>query len=242
MDERSVLVTGALRGIGRAIAVRLGQEGYHVVLNYRRGREDAASALKAEIEETGGSADIICFDISDREGAREAMEGYLSSKPMFWGIVLNAGICSDNVFAAMDGNQWDSVIHTNLDGFFNVLNPVMLPLCRKRQGRIVVVSSISGIIGNRGQVNYSASKAGLIGAVKALAAEVASRNITVNAVAPGIIETDMIEGLPLDEMMKVIPMKRLGKADDVAALVSFLLSEDAGYITRQVISVNGGMC
>lgn len=242
MSERSVLVTGSLRGIGRAIAVRLGHEGYHVVLNYRSGREDAASALKAEIEEAGGSADIICFDISDREGAREALEGYLASKPMFWGIVLNAGICSDNVFAAMDGNQWDSVMHTNLDGFFNVLNPVILPLCRKRQGRIVVISSVSGIIGNRGQVNYSASKAGLIGAVKALAAEVASRNITVNAVAPGIIETDMIEGLPVEEMLKVIPMNRFGKADDVAALVSFLLSDDAGYITRQVISVNGGMC
>ena len=156
--------------------------------------------------------------------------------------MLNAGICRDNVFAAMTGENWDDVIHTNLDGFFNVLSPIMLPLCRKRRGRIVAVSSVSGIIGNRGQVNYSASKAGIIGASKALAAELASRSITVNVIAPGIIETDMIEGIPVEEMLKAVPMKRLGKPEEIAALASFLLSEDAGYITRQVISVNGGLC
>ena len=142
----------------------------------------------------------------------------------------------------MTGENWDDVIHTNLDGFFNVLSPIMLPLCRKRHGRIVAVSSVSGIIGNRGQVNYSASKAGIIGASKALAAELASRSITVNVIAPGIIETDMIEGIPVEEMLKAVPMKRLGKPEEIAALASFLLSEDAGYITRQVISVNGGLC
>ena len=242
MGERSVLVTGSLRGIGRAIAVRLGREGYHVVLNCRKGRDEAAEELRDEIERIGGSADILYFDISSREEAKDAIEAYLSSHQVFWGVVLNAGICSDNIFAAMSGVQWDSVIHTNLDGFFNVLSPIILPLCRKRQGRIIAISSVSGVIGNKGQVNYSASKAGIIGAVKALATEVASRNITVNAIAPGVIETDMIADLPVDEMMKAIPMKKLGKADDIAAMVSFLLSDDAGYITRQVISINGGMC
>ena len=155
--------------------------------------------------------------------------------------MLNAGICRDNVFVAMDDSDWDDVIHTNLDGFYNVLKPVLMPMCKKRKGRIVVLSSVSGVMGNRGQVNYSASKAGLIGAVKALALELASRNITVNAVAPGVIETDMIQGLPVDEIKNMIPMKRLGKPDDIAAAVSFLISENAGYITRQVLSVNGGL-
>ena len=240
--DKSVLVTGAVRGIGRAIALRLASDGYNVVLNCRPGREEAAELLAEEIRNNGGSCSILPFDISSREGTRMAIEGYLADNPVFWGVVLNAGICRDNVFAAMTGENWDDVMHTNLDGFFNVLSPIMLPLCRKRRGRIVAVSSVSGIIGNRGQVNYSASKAGIIGASKALAAELASRSITVNVIAPGIIETDMIEGIPVEEMLKAVPMKRLGKPEEIAALASFLLSEDAGYITRQVISVNGGLC
>lgn len=236
-----VLVTGALRGIGRACCLRLARDGYEVVINYRGENGEKADDLRAEIERNGGSASLIKFDIADRDECRAALESYTESHGAFWGIVLNAGICRDNVFVAMDDSDWDDVIHTNLDGFYNVLKPVLMPMCKKRKGRIVVLSSVSGVMGNRGQVNYSASKAGLIGAVKALALELASRNITVNAVAPGVIETDMIQGLPVDEIKNMIPMKRLGKPDDIAAAVSFLISENAGYITRQVLSVNGGL-
>lgn len=236
-----VLVTGALRGIGRACCLRLARDGYEVVINYRGENGEKADELRAEIERDGGSASLIKFDIADRDECRTALESYTESHGAFWGIVLNAGICRDNVFVAMDDSDWDDVIHTNLDGFYNVLKPVLMPMCKKRKGRIVVLSSVSGVMGNRGQVNYSASKAGLIGAVKALALELASRNITVNAVAPGVIETDMIQGLPVDEIKNMIPMKRLGKPDDIAAAVSFLISENAGYITRQVLSVNGGL-
>ena len=236
-----VLVTGALRGIGRACCLRLARDGYEVVINYRGENGEKADELRAEIERDGGSASLIKFDIADRDECRAALESYTESHGAFWGIVLNAGICRDNVFVAMDDSDWDDVIHTNLDGFYNVLKPVLMPMCKKRKGRIVVLSSVSGVMGNRGQVNYSASKAGLIGAVKALALELASRNITVNAVAPGVIETDMIQGLPVDEIKNMIPMKRLGKPDDIAAAVSFLISENAGYITRQVLSVNGGL-
>lgn len=236
-----VLVTGALRGIGRACCLRLARDGYKVVINYRGENGEKADELRAEIERNGGSASLIKFDIADRDECRAALESYTESHGAFWGIVLNAGICRDNVFVAMDDSDWDDVIHTNLDGFYNVLKPVLMPMCKKRKGRIVVLSSVSGVMGNRGQVNYSASKAGLIGAVKALALELASRNITVNAVAPGVIETDMIQGLPVDEIKNMIPMKRLGKPDDIAAAVSFLISENAGYITRQVLSVNGGL-
>ncbi len=241
MDTKMVLVTGALRGIGRACCLRLARDGYKVVINYRGENGEKADELRAEIERNGGSASLIKFDIADRDECRAALESYTESHGAFWGIVLNAGICRDNVFVAMDDSDWDDVIHTNLDGFYNVLKPVLMPMCKKRKGRIVVLSSVSGVMGNRGQVNYSASKAGLIGAVKALALELASRNITVNAVAPGVIETDMIQGLPVDEIKNMIPMKRLGKPDDIAAAVSFLISENAGYITRQVLSVNGGL-
>lgn len=241
MDTKMVLVTGALRGIGRACCLRLARDGYKVVINYRGENGEKADELRAEIERDGGSASLIKFDIADRDECRTALESYTESHGAFWGIVLNAGICRDNVFVAMDDSDWDDVIHTNLDGFYNVLKPVLMPMCKKRKGRIVVLSSVSGVMGNRGQVNYSASKAGLIGAVKALALELASRNITVNAVAPGVIETDMIQGLPVDEIKNMIPMKRLGKPDDIAAAVSFLISENAGYITRQVLSVNGGL-
>lgn len=240
-EGKSVLVTGALRGIGRAISLRLCRDGYNVVLGYREGREEALEAFKAELAAEGLAADGLKLDIADRAQCKESLEGYIAEHPMFWGFVLNAGICRDNPFAAMDGDDWDSVLHTNLDGFYNVLSPLMLPFCKKRKGRIVVISSVSGIVGNRGQVNYSASKAGLIGAVKALATELAGRSITVNAIAPGIIRTDMIQGLPMEEMLKAVPMKRLGEPEEVAALCSFLLSSEAGYITRQVISINGGM-
>lgn len=243
MDKgKSVLVTGALRGIGRAVSLRLASEGYHVVLNCRKSSIDRAKALEEEIRGLGGQAGSIVFDIADREECRNAIEGYIQENGAFWGIVLNAGICRDNLLVAMDDDDWDSVIHTNLDGFYNVLRPAMMSMCKKRRGRVVAISSVSGVMGNKGQVNYSAAKAGLIGAAKALALEVATRNITVNVVAPGIIETDMIQGLLLDRLLEMVPMNRLGKPDEIASLVAFLLGDDAGYITRQVISINGGMC
>lgn len=238
--EKQVLVTGSSGGIGSSIARMAAKAGYQVVACYHS-HEERAKALQEEIREEGGTCEVLCFDISDRDETEKTLSGWISGHGAPWAVVCNAGLCRDNVFPAMDGNDWDEVIHTNLDGFFNVVHPLIMPMCRARKGRIVVMSSISGIVGNRGQVNYSASKAGLIGAAKALASEVASRSITVNCIAPGIIDTEMIQGLPLEEMQKLIPMKRLGTAEEVAALTLFLLSEQAGYITRQVISINGGM-
>ncbi|GAB1261596.1 3-oxoacyl-ACP reductase FabG [Aurantivibrio plasticivorans] len=240
--EKSVLVTGSSRGIGKAIALRLANEGYDIVVHCRSGL-NAAQAVQQEIEALGRRARILQFDIADRKQAGEALLADVEEHGAYYGVVCNAGLAADNAFPAMSGEEWDRVVHTNLDGFFNVLNPLTMPLVRRRKpGRIVVLSSVSGVMGNRGQVNYSASKAGLIGATKALALELAKRQITVNCVAPGLIETDMVEDVVLDEAMKMIPARRMGKPDEVAATVSFLLSEDAGYITRQVISVNGGMC
>jgi len=237
----SILVTGSSRGIGRAIALRLAQDGYSVAVHCRSQREQA-DAVVEEIIAGGGSGRVLQFDIADRDMARLALEKDLESHDAYYGLVLNAGVARDNAFPALSEQDWDSVLHTNLDGFFNVAHPVIMPMIRRRKpGRIVTLSSVSGITGNRGQVNYSASKAGIIGATKALAVELASRSITVNCVAPGLIETEMIENAPVDEVLKLIPMKRAGQPREVAAVVSFLMSEEASYITRQVISVNGGM-
>jgi 3-oxoacyl-[acyl-carrier protein] reductase len=238
--RKPVLVTGASKGIGKAVALRLGKEGFAVTVHYGRDRLGAES-VAAEIAHAGGIAEIIGFDITDRDVVRVALE--TRKGEAFWGVVVNAGIARDNAFPAIDGDSWDLVLRTNLDGFYNVLHPLVMPMIRRRDGgRIVTMSSVSGLVGNRGQVNYSASKAGIIGATKALALELAKRNITVNCIAPGIIETAMTENLPADEIKAAIPMRRLGKPEDVAALTAFLFSEDAGYITRQVISVNGGLC
>lgn len=238
--DKQVIVTGSSGGIGGSIARMAAKAGYRVVACYRS-HQDRAEALRDEILAGGGSCELLRFDIADRDGSRKVLEGWLEAHGAPWGVVCNAGLCRDNVFPAMDGDDWDQVVHTNLDGFYNVLRPLVMPMCRARKGRIVVMSSISGLVGNRGQVNYSASKAGLIGAAKALATELASRSITVNCIAPGIISTEMIKDLPVEEMVKMVPMKRLGRPEEVAALALFLLSEEAGYITRQVISVNGGM-
>jgi 3-oxoacyl-[acyl-carrier protein] reductase len=237
---KPVLVTGASKGIGKAIALRLGRDGFAVTVHYGRDRAGAES-VAADIARAGGNAEIIGFDIADRDAVRVALEA--RSGEAFWGVVVNAGIARDNAFPAIDGESWDLVLRTNLDGLYNVLHPLVMPMIRRREGgRIVTMSSVSGLVGNRGQVNYSASKAGIIGATKALALELAKRNITVNCIAPGIIETAMTENLPAEDLKAAIPMRRLGKPEDVAALTAFLFSDDAGYITRQVISVNGGLC
>lgn len=238
--EKKVLVTGASGGIGRAIALSAAAAGYKIVAHYNHGAEHAAS-LKSEIEHAGGRCSLIQFDISDRSDCAEKLEKWSEENGAFWGIVLNAGICRDNAFPALSDDDWDGVIHTNLDGFYNVLKPLVMPLCRKKNGRIITISSVSGVVGNRGQVNYSASKAGIIGATKALAVELASRKITVNCIAPGFIETEMIKDAPVEHILPTIPMGRAGTPEEVASLVVYLLSEGAGYITRQVISVNGGI-
>lgn len=237
----SILVTGASRGIGRAIALRLAAAGYCVVINYRSQQAQAEQVL-AQIVEAGGHARLLPFDVSERAASRAALEADIAEHGAYYGVVLNAGIASDGAFPALSESDWDRVIHTNLDGFYNVLNPVIMPMIRRRAaGRIVAMTSVSGLMGNRGQVNYSASKAGIIGAAKALAVELAGRKITVNCVAPGLIRTEMIAEAPLDEIMASIPAKRIGEPEEVAAAVEFLCSADAGYITRQVISINGGM-
>jgi 3-oxoacyl-[acyl-carrier protein] reductase len=240
MEPRSVLITGASRGIGRAVALAAAASGYEVVAHYHSS-EAAAFALEKEIKDLNGKVSLLRFDVSDREETRRILEGYNEQHGAFWGIVCNAGICADNAFPALSGDNWDKVLRTNLDGFYNVLHPLIMPLCRKKQGRILTIASVSGLIGNRGQVNYSASKAGIIGATRALAVELASRSITVNCIAPGIIETDMIKDAPLEMILPSIPMGRTGKPEEVAALALFLLSDAASYITRQVISVNGGL-
>jgi 3-oxoacyl-[acyl-carrier protein] reductase len=236
-----VLVTGASRGIGAAIAKRMARDGFRVAINYRE-REDAAEAIAAEIRESGGEADLLPFDISRREEVRTALELELKERDAFYGVVCNAGVHADHPFPGIDGEAWDSVLRTNLDGFYNVLHPLVMPMIRARNGgRIITMSSISGMVGNRGQVNYSASKAGIIGATRSLSLELAKRNITANSVAPGIIETEMTAALPLEDVTKMIPMRRVGSVEEVAATVSFLASDEASYITGQVISVNGGM-
>jgi 3-oxoacyl-[acyl-carrier protein] reductase len=240
LSEKKVLITGASRGIGRAIALAATEAGYQITAHYNRGKEEAES-LEKEILQKGGSVELLQFDVSDRDECREKLEKWTNENGAFWGIISNAGICADNAFPALTGDEWDVVLRTNLDSFYNVLNPLIMPICRNKQGRIITISSVSGIMGNRGQVNYSAAKAGIIGATKALAVELASRSITVNCIAPGIIETGMIKEMPLDRVLPSIPMGRIGKPEEVAALAVFLLSESASYITRQIISVNGGM-
>ncbi|GBU28115.1 3-ketoacyl-ACP reductase [Treponema sp. R8-4-B8] len=238
--EKKVLVTGASKGIGRAIALAVSEAGYQVTAHYNKGKE-AAESLQNEILQKGGSIELIQFDVSDREECQEKLDKWTETNGAFWGIICNAGISADDSFPGMSGENWDAVLRTDLDSFYNVLHPLTMPLCRKKRGRIITISSVSGIIGNRGQVNYSAAKAGIIGATKALAVELASRSITVNCIAPGIIETEMIRNVPMDIVLPSIPMGRIGKPGEVAALAVFLLSESASYITRQVISVNGGM-
>lgn len=239
--RKRVLVTGASGGIGGAIAQALAADGFQLSLHYHRNKAKAEQLAQA-ITSAGGTAQCLSFDVSDREATRRALQEEVEKYGAYWGVVCNAGITADNTFAAMPGEDWDRVLAANLDSFYNVLQPLVMPLVRMRNGgRIVSIASVAGLMGNRGQTNYSAAKAGLIGASKALAVELASRGITVNCVAPGLIETDMLHGAPVAEILKQIPLGRLGQPREIAALVAFLFSDAAAYITRQVIAVNGGM-
>lgn len=238
---RHVLVTGASGRLGRAIALRLAQDGFRVTVHCRRNVDEARAVCEA-ISTSGGSADWIAFDVADREQARRELEAKVASDGPFYGVVCNAGITRDGAFPALSEDDWDQVLAVGLDGFFNVVQPLIIPMIKLRQGgRIVCISSVSGVVGNRGQVNYSAAKAGLIGAAKALAVELASRAITVNCVAPGLIESEMVDELVLERALQAIPMNRVGQPQDVAAAVGFLFSDGANYITRQVLGVNGGI-
>ena len=244
MKVGAVLVTGSSRGIGRATALRLARDGYDVWLHHS-GQSDSSAAIDAvcvEMRELGREVDVLAFDIADRAACAQVLGAQVEARGAPYGVVLNAGIARDQVFPAMSGENWDRVLRTNLDGFYNVLHPLVMAMIRRRRpGRIVTLASVSAHVGSRGQGNYSASKAGIIGATRSLALELASRNITVNCVAPGFIATDMTRELPVEEMTKMIPAGRIGEADEVAATVAFLLSADAAYITRQVIGVNGGL-
>jgi 3-oxoacyl-[acyl-carrier protein] reductase len=241
MGQRRILVTGSSRGIGKAIALRLARDGFAVSVHCRTQRGEAAE-VAAQAGALGGHATVLQFDVCDREAARQAIEADIAANGPWWGVVVNAGITRDNAFPALTGEDWDQVIDTGLNGFYNVLHPLVMPLVRARKGgRIVTLASVSGVTGNRGQVNYSAAKGGLIAASKALALELASRGITVNCVAPGLIDTDMIKDLPVEDILKLVPLGRVGNPEEVAATVAFLMSDGAAYITRQVIGVNGGL-
>ncbi|MDR0965627.1 MAG: 3-oxoacyl-ACP reductase FabG [Myxococcales bacterium] len=234
-------VTGGSRGIGAAIALRLAEAGHPIVLNFRS-NQAAAEKIHAAIQAMGVEVQLCPFDVADAQQSAAAIEALLQDGKGHIGIVVNnAGIARDNSFPVMKQDEWESVTRTTLDGFYNVTRPLLMPMVRQRFGRIINIASFSGVAGNRGQVNYSAAKAGLIGATKALALEVARRNITVNAVAPGLIETEMIQSAPIEKILEHIPMRRLGKPEEVAALVAFLASEGAGYITGQVLGINGGL-
>ena len=239
--EKRILITGASRGIGNAIARTLIEEGYSVAACYHTSQSFIES-LQKSADAKGVSLKLLQFDVTNRETARCALEEDIAAHGAYYGVVCNAGITKDTPFPAMSADDWDSVLRTNLDSFYNIIHPVVMPMIQARKpGRIIVITSISGVTGNRGQTNYSASKAGLIGAAKSLAIELGKRNITVNCIAPGVIETDMVSQEIIDYVKPIIAMKRIGKPEEVAAAVSFFLSEQASYITKQVLCVDGGM-
>ena len=239
--NRRILVTGSSRGIGKAIALALAHAGFDVTVHART-RQQEADQVAHEIKQLGRQSHVLMFDVNQRAQINDILEQDIAQCGAYYGVVLNAGLTRDGAFPALTDEDWDDVISTSLDGFYNVLKPLVMPMIRlKKGGRIVTLSSVSGLMGNRGQVNYSAAKAGLIGATKALALELAKRKITVNCVAPGLIETEMVTEEVKEHALKMIPMQRMGQVDEVANVVKFLCSDDASYITRQVISVNGGL-
>jgi 3-oxoacyl-[acyl-carrier protein] reductase len=238
--SRLALVTGGSRGIGAAIAEELAAAGCAILLNYRVGQEQALE-VKSRIEARGGQVTLLPFDVRDPEATTAALAPWIDGETPIDIVVNNAGVVRDGSFPAMSLDDWQLVTRTTLDGFFNVTRPLIMPLVRARWGRIVNITSLAGQIGHRGQVNYSSAKAGLIGATRSLAQELAKRNITVNAVAPGMIDTEMIKDLPRAEITRQIPMQRIGQPAEVAKLVGFLASDHAAYITGQVIGINGGL-
>lgn len=239
---RRVLITGASKGIGKATALMLAQQGFSLAVHYQSDRAGAEDTLE-KISAYSKLTSLLKFDIANRQECQDVLTQDIEAHGSYYGIVGNAGICRDVVFPAMEGEDWDRVIHTDLDSFYNVIKPCVMPMIQARQGgRIVMLASVSGLMGNRGQVNYSAAKAGIIGASKALAVELAKREITVNCVAPGLINTGMLEEVVmLDEIIKHIPARRVGTPEEVAGLICYLMSDLAAYVTRQVIAIDGGL-
>jgi len=239
--SKRILVTGSSRGLGKAIALKLAQDGFDIIVHCRNG-VDQAKETQNEIIAMGQKSTLLQFDVCDQAAAKQAIEEDMQAHGTYYGVICNAGITKDMAFPAMESDDWHSVVNTALDGFYNVIHPIVMPMVRAKQGgRIITIASVSGLVGNRGQVNYSAAKGGVIAATKALSLELAKRKITVNCVAPGLIATDMTDDLPIDEIKKMIPLRRVGQPEEVASTVSFLASDGASYITRQVISVNGGL-
>lgn len=243
MSKHRVLVTGSSRGIGRAIALRLASDGFEVCLHCLNSLE-ASREVAQEIARNCAveAPDILKFDVGDRAQTRDVLEKYLDEKGAFYGVVCNAGVTRDGPFPGFSDDDWDTVLRTSLDGFYNVVQPLVMPMIRQKAGgRVVIMSSLAGQIGNRGQVNYSAAKAGLIGASKALAKELGKRKITVNCVAPGFVSTEMTAELVSDELLSAIPLRRFAEPQEVAGMVSYLFRQEAGYVTGQVFSINGGL-
>lgn len=238
--RKTAIVTGGSRGIGRAIAVELARDGCYVIINYRF-NDDAAAETLALVRDAGGDGEAMKFDVANSSEAEKAVSGILGRFPAIDILVNNAGITADNLFLMMPEADWDAVIATTLKGFYNMTKPVLRKMLRHKKGSVVSIASVAGLIGNKGQANYSAAKAGLIGASRSIASEIAKKGIRVNVVAPGLIETDMIKDAPVDMIKNIIPMGRIGKPEEIAKVVRFLCSDDASYITGQVISVNGGM-